>query len=590
MTRMRPSAAASTPARWSLLPCDTNRAKTLSANLRVHPAVGRLLAARGWDPGADCDAFLSPALRSLRDPFELKDMDRAVERTLRAIRNNEPICVFGDYDVDGVCSTAIAVLALRRLGADPAAFIPHRVDDGYGMHAAQVERLAAEGIRLIVTVDNGTSAAAEIARAAELGVDVVVTDHHLPSPAAGEAETNGADLLPHAVAVVNPNRPDAFYTGGRLCGAGVAFKFAHALLRGAGADAEESRVFLRELLDLAALGTIADVVPLLGENRVLARHGLDALMHTRRPGLRALMDVTRLSGKPLNSQSVGFVIGPRLNAAGRTEHGRTALELLLTPDWDRALELARYLDMLNRRRRDEELVMLKDSLERAEEQIEGGLDSLLVVAGEDYHLGIVGIVAARLAERYHRPSIVLRLDNDMAKGSARSIPGFDIHQALGACCGRLAGWGGHAAAAGLQIDPSLLDCFRSEINAFAAEVFESRDLSPEVAVDAEIAPGEVSWDLYHDTQRLQPFGQDNPAPVFLMRGVRAGRPPRIVGTDHLKMDLQTGAGNVPAIGFNMGKHLAMVSDGTFDVLFRPTENVWRGNRTLEFELQDVRPA
>lgn len=569
-------------ARWILRPADDDAARALGRRLGIHPAVARVLSARGWGGGAECDEFLAPRLASLRDPYELRDMDRAVERILRAVRAGERILVFGDYDVDGVSSTAILVTTLRRLGADPAAFIPHRIHDGYGMNADRMGAIAADGVRLVVTVDTGITAFDAVAAAKALGVDVVVTDHHLAEGGA----------IPDAAAVVNPNRPDAVYEHGRLCGAGVAFKLAHALLKESGIDRHEAVEFLKDLMDLVALGTIADVAPLRGENRVLVRYGLERLARTRRPGLRALLDATKLSQREvLEPNDVAFLLGPRLNAAGRTDHAQHAYDLLVTEDAAEAASIAQRLEQLNRQRRAAETGILGQTISAAEEQIEGGLDSLLVVGGEHWHLGIVGIVAARLAERFHRPAIVLRVEPDLAKGSARSIAGFDIHEALAACDEHLLGWGGHAAAAGVQVHPDNLDALREALNEHAAAVFQQRDLSPELEIDADLEHEDFGWGLFRDMQRLQPFGQDNPAPVFRMRGVRSARAPRIVGRNHLKLDLRTQRGIVSGIGFGLGGLLPLCgADAEFDVAIRPMESTFRGETKLEAELLDARPC
>lgn len=569
------------PSRWRLREIDERLAEHLAQALKLHPAVARVLAARGWEPGDACGAFLQPRLDTLRDPFELHDMERAADSTLAALRANQKIAVFGDYDVDGVCSAAILVLTLRRLGTDPEVFIPHRIKDGYGMSVERVEELAASGVRFLLTVDTGITAIEPIRRANELGMTVVVTDHHLPE-----------HTLPDAAAIVNPNRGDAFYEHARLCGAGVAFKFAHALLKKSGQDPAASREFLKGMLDLVALATVADVVPLVGENRTLTHHGLRQLAKEPRPGIAALLSANGLEGKRLTPHHVAFVLAPRLNAAGRTDHAGTAFELLLSESAGEARRLALELNRLNDARRDKESHILDHALEAAEEQMRAGLDSLLLVAGEDYHLGVVGIVAARLVERFHRPSVVLRLDEDVARGSARSIPGFDIHEALNACADLLVEFGGHHAAAGLQVAPDRIDPLRKALNVHAQGIFETRDLQPEIDVDARISPAEIDWRFFRDLQRLEPFGEDNPPPVFLLEGARSRHGPRIVGRGHLKLLLECGGKTFSGIGFRLG-HLMTVCESSrhpFDLLFRPIENTWRGRQSLELEIQDIRPC
>jgi single-stranded-DNA-specific exonuclease len=567
--------------RWTLRPINQGVAARLAKQHGLHPAVARVLASRGFEEGESSEQFLSPQLSSLRDPFEMRGVEKGVERVRTALQKGEKIGVFGDYDVDGICSTAVMVLTLRLLGADPIVFIPHRVHDGYGVSSQRLSEMGAQGVTLVITVDTGITAISEVEHARSLGMDVIVTDHHIAS-----------EGMPAAFAVVNPNLPEAPYAGGALCGVGVAFKFVHGLLKCMGYEASAARAFLRSLLDLVALGTIADVVPLRGENRVFARHGLEILRHSKRPGLLALMDVARVRGEKMTAEHVGFALGPRLNAAGRTDHAITALELLLTDSEARALELANYLDALNRRRREEEKEILKDSLTLADDQISRGEDAFLVVAGEGYHLGVVGIVASRLAEKFHLPTVVMRLDADVARGSARSIPGFDVHQALGAVEEYLLGYGGHAAAAGVRVEPGRVGHFRGAINEYSRGVFDQTDLSPERVIDAELGAEELDWGLWKDLQRLQPFGDSNPEPVFLMKGMRTVGPPRVVGTGHLKVRLQCGSATFQAIGFNMADRLSLLDGDSaeVDVLFRPTANEWNGQTTLEMNLVDLRPA
>ncbi len=521
-------------------------------------------------------------LRHLRSPFELADMEPAVDRVLRALRSGEKVCIYGDYDVDGVSSTAILVETFRWLGAEPAIVIPHRFREGYGMNTARVEEVAASGVTLIVTVDNGISALEPISRAAQLGVDVVVTDHHL------SAEQG----LPPAVAIVNPNRDDAAYEHGRLCGAGVAFKFAHALLKAADQPESRAKAFLLGLLDLVALGTVADMVPLLGENRVLARHGLAALQETKRPGLLALLRNAGHRNRTVGPDTVGFVIGPRLNAAGRCGDAMPALRLLLTRDQGEAASLAADLERLNRERRKIEEDILTASLSEADRTLADSPGHTLVVGGQGWHLGVVGIVAARLTERYDVPAIVLGIDEEgLAKGSARSVPGFDIHEALTACEEHLETYGGHANAAGLRLRADALPDFRSAINEYAENVFTGLDRSRVVVADTELQPGEIGWDLQRDLERMQPFGEGNPAPQFLVRGVQAVYRPRIVGKNHLRLRVGANGGTWDAIGFSRG-HLKELfeSSAPADLMVHLTVNEFNGQRRLEFGLLDARPS
>jgi single-stranded-DNA-specific exonuclease len=565
---------------WNLLAADSELSNQLSKDFALHPVVARVLAARGWNQeGEALGQFLDPKLKNICDPYSMKEMELAVERTVQALKNKEKICIYGDYDVDGVSASALLAGTLQFLGARPQIVIPHRFNDGYGMSVTRVEELGRQGIQLIITVDNGVTAIDPIKRATELGIDVVVTDHHL-----------AGDALPEVAALLNPNRPDAQYPGGALCGAGVAFKFAHALLKKASPSEVEGKKFLLDQLDLVALGTIADVVPLVGENRIFARHGLEKILQSKRPGIQALLEVsgyTARGSQQLNPEMVGFGLGPRINAAGRTDDATRAFELLLTTDPAKAQQLATHLEHLNRERQKIEKDILEESICAVEE-----LDqepSILVVGGQGWHLGVVGIVAARLAEKYSLPAIVLTFEEDLARGSARSIPGFDVYQALKACSSHLVKFGGHAAAAGLQISRNNIEEFRNDINEYTAKTLTEMGEETIIDVDAEVKASEMNWDLFNSLQKLQPFGEGNAKPMLMMRGVKAAYPPKVVGRDHLRVKISTDQGRFDAIGFSLGRLKEIFeSSAPLDILFRPRENTYNGNTSLEMQLFDAR--
>lgn len=583
-TPSAPVSAVRTPrptraSQWTVREAPAEAAIEISRRHQIHEAVARVLAARGWIGGSGkLEAYLNPTLKDLRSPFELHEMDRAAERAIEGIRRGERICVYGDYDVDGVSATALLAGALRFLGADPMIVIPHRLNDGYGMNIARVEEIAAGGCTLLITVDTGVTAVEPVRRAAELGIEVIVTDHHL-----------AGDELPATCAFINPNRADALYEYGRLCGVGVAFKFAHAMLRQAAMAEADARRFLMDQLDLVALGTIADVVPILGENRVLVKHGLEMILNTKRPGLRALMEVSGIQHNRITAENVAFGLGPRINAAGRTSDPTIALQLLMTTNAAEGKSLARRLDDLNRERRVIEDEILVASRDAAEDALAARELHALVIGGTGWHLGVVGIVAARLTELYELPAIVLAIESDLAKGSARSIPGFDIHGALNACSGHLVTYGGHSAAAGLKLHSASIPQFREALNAHAADVMAGLDRTRTIVADSELLPDEFTWRFHEDLQRLQPFGEGNPSPLFLMRGVQSAAPPRIVGHNHLRTRLRAGGMSFDSIGFRLGHLKGMFEAGPVDILFRPKENVWNGQTNLEMELVDGRP-
>ncbi|MEX2194359.1 MAG: single-stranded-DNA-specific exonuclease RecJ [Thermoleophilaceae bacterium] len=542
--------------RWDCSPYPYSAAARLEAELGLSPVVAAVLARRGHTDPASARAFLAAADR--HDPRLIDGMDAACERILDHVRRGSAIAVHGDYDVDGVCSTAVLVRALRRLGAEPSFHLPSRGEDGYGLSVATVERLAAAGTGLIVTVDCGIGSVAEVARAGELGVEVVVTDHHRP----------GAELP--ACPVVHPALGG--YPCPELCAAGVVHKLAQALYAAAG---EDPRV-AEEDLDLVALATVCDVVPLVGENRRLVREGLVALGRTPKPGLRALMRVAGVEPGTLDAGSLGFRLGPRINAAGRLQRADAALELVLTPDERRAAEIADELDLLNRRRQDVETrITFAAEAARAEQDAQAAY----VLAGEGWHPGVVGIVASRLVERHHRPCVLIALDEDGGgRGSGRSIPAFDLHAGLASCSGHLRRFGGHRVAAGLEIDAERVHAFRMDFAAHAAARLAPGDLVPVQRVDAVTPAGALGLDLAEELERLAPFGAGNPQPRLLVPGARVGdvRPMGREGA-HARFALSSGGARARAVAFRTPPGpLRALGDAPHDVCVRLERNEWNG--------------
>ncbi len=583
MNRIRPVSQRHTPdIRWEMVEIDTAVASKILHAYRVHPVVARLLSARGLTPENNSTGqFLRPSLQFLQDPFLMCNMECAVERILQAVRRSEKICVYGDYDVDGVSSTALIVSVLELLGVSNCLpVIPHRLNDGYGMNQQRIREIAAQGVSLIITVDTGITAVEEINLANSLGMDVIVTDHHL-----------SGEELPSALAIVNPNVEEYYYEGGRLCGVGVAYKLAYALLKKSDVEKCLAREFLYESLDLVALGTIADVVPLKEENRVLTYHGLKAIQETKRPGLRALMQISGCLGKPVSATTISFTLAPRINAAGRTDDAALALKLLLAKNWNEAEQLARQLNQFNNDRRSIESKILEDSRRMAENLLEKDDSATLVIGGDGWHLGVVGIVASRLAEFFHLPAVVLGISEGTASGSARSIPGYDIHQALHACSCHLETFGGHAAAAGLSLRQETLPEFRQAMNHYARGIFEHSPRSKTIAVDTEVSPGEVDWNLLDQIEKMEPFGEGNPEPVLMMRGLTAKSEPRIVGKGHLKAWMRAGDRIFDLIGFSKGDQAEMMAGSrSVDILFRPKKNHYNGEVRLQLEMLDARPS
>lgn len=564
---------------WRLRPPpDPRTVRDLERSLKLPAALCRLLAVRGHDIPEAAKSFLRPLVTGLHDPAGLRDAEAAADRLARAVEDRETVVVHGDYDVDGVSGAALLALWIRALGGSAEAIVPDRLRHGYDLSRAGVERAAVLGASVLVTVDCGIVALEPVRLANEAGMDVIVTDHHVPGP-----------RLPAALAVVNPNRPGCSYPNRDLCGAGVAFKVGQLLARTLGRPADESW----EYLDLVALATIADQVPLRGENRILARYGLKALARTRRPGLGALMECAKVRrGGEIEAWMVAFGLGPRINAAGRVGDSEAALRLLLTPDPAEARRLAGVLEGNNAERRELEGRIAEEALGALMSVYDPVRDRAVVVAGDGWHPGVIGIVASRVVERIHRPAVVIALDGEVGRGSARSIPPFDLHGAISACAGHLDRFGGHHQAAGMDIRRDRIDAFREAFQAVARKRLGSGEPRPAVDVDLEIGLDEVTLDLSRYTRYAGPYGRGNPEPVFMVRGVRLAAPPRVLSGGHLKFRMERDGRSLGAIGFRLADRLPPdeLGGGPVDVSFNLLENTFREHTMVEAKVVDVRPA
>jgi single-stranded-DNA-specific exonuclease len=543
--------------RWTTRPCDWERVDELARALELSEITATVLVRRGLGEPDEARAFLAAEPPS-HDPLLLGDMAAAVERIRAAVQNGERICVHGDYDVDGISATVVAVLMLRELGANVEWRLPSRFEEGYGLAVETIEQLAADGVDLVLTVDCGITAVSEVARARELGLDVIVTDHHRP-----------AEALPDCTVVAT--RPSE-YGCPDLCGTGVAHTLARALLG-------DDHPALARSLDLVALATIADVVPLVDENRALAAAGLRALARTSRPGLQALMRAARVDPATVDSTAVAFRLAPRINAAGRLGRPDLALELLLTADRDEADRLAAQLEDLNRERQGVEEKILREATALVEEwpDVKRARRGY-VLWHEEWHEGVIGIVASRLVERFHRPVVLIAPSAQGWKGSGRSIADFDLHAGLAACAGHLAGFGGHRAAAGLTISAKQLDSFAEAFAAEADAQLADVDLRPLTLVDAIVPAGALSLGLAQELDRLAPFGLGNPEPTLLVASVEATTPATVGEGRHLRFRVrQHGRDGGSAIAFGLGGQLDRVQPGgRFDLAFRLKENRWNG--------------
>ncbi|MFN7914339.1 MAG: single-stranded-DNA-specific exonuclease RecJ [Vicinamibacterales bacterium] len=566
--------------RWETLACDEAATERLAAELSIPPIVARLLCQRGLGAPEIAHRFLNPALDHLHDPMALADMGKAVVRVEAAIARRERIAIHGDYDVDGVTSTVILRRALELLGADVTHFIPERLRDGYGLQPASIDRLHAEGVALIISVDCGIRGADAAQRARELGVDLIITDHHEP-----DAE------LPSALAVINPKRADCSYPDKDLAGVGVALKLVQALCRRAGHES-----WLPGFIKLAAIGTLADVVPLVGENRVIAKLGLDLLSKgPHKVGLRALLDVSGLAGKTIDSYHIGFMLAPRVNAAGRMSTPDLAARLLLASDeamLDEARTLAQQLDGENIRRQEEEAEILAAAKKVVQTDPEVGARAVLVVAGEGWHRGVIGIVASKLVDAFHRPAIVLSIEDGVAHGSCRSIPHFDMLAALECCAPFFIRFGGHKQAAGLTMDAARIREFRAVVNDRAEGLLGPEQLMPRLRIDSDLGFRAISSQVAAGIASLAPFGAGNPKPIFAARRVEVIDGPRKLKERHLKMALRQDGRVFRAVAWRAAeKHDQITtSRGAIDVAFSLEQNQYNGETYVELTLADLRPS
>jgi single-stranded-DNA-specific exonuclease len=554
--------------RWHIRPCSQQEALALAQELSISETTARVLVRRGYDDAETAARFLDGGDPG-HDPFELGDMAAACERIRAAIAKKERICVHGDYDADGICATALAVLVLSELGAEVYWHLPSRFEEGYGLAGETLERLAGEGCGLVLTVDCGITAVREIAAARAQGLDVIVTDHHRPG-----------ENLPDCPIVAT--RPSG-YPFPELCGTGVVWKLGQAL---AGADSE----WLRRHLDLVAVATISDVVPLLDENRFLALAGLKALARTQKPGLRALMRSAGVDPAAVDEGAVGFRLAPRINAAGRLSHPEDALELLLTDDDEVAVELAGRLEELNRERQAVEDRILRQAVAQVEDWPESRRRRRgYVVADESWHEGVIGIVASRLVERFHRPVVLIAGTDREWKGSGRSLPAFDLHAALDACSVHLARFGGHRAAAGLAIDPAQVEAFAEAFATHSDAALVESDLHPSTTVDAVVSGDELTLELCAELGRLAPFGLGNPGVTLLLPSSELAEVATTADGKHLRFRVRhrdRPAGS--AIAFGLGRQVDRARrEVRYDVLFRLQENRWNGTVAPQLVVRDL---
>lgn len=540
--------------------------------LGISPFLAGILRRRNICDVKQAKAFLCPETeQDYYDPFLLQDMNRAVARIRRAIENDEKIIVYGDYDVDGITATTLLMRAFRRLGATADYYIPDR-QEGYGLHTESLSRLAEVGVKLVVTVDCGIASIAEM-DAIRGKMDIVITDHHLPG-----------EKLPEATAVVDPHRMDCEYPFKDLAGVGVAFKLCQALF------SEIRKEGFEDDLELVALGTVADIVPLLSENRKLVKKGLSRMKNTKIEGLRQLIEAAGLSEQDISSGQIGFILAPRLNAAGRLDTAMRGVELLLSEDREKALEIALGLNQLNAERQQVEA----DIVAQAKEQlasVDATAAPTLVVAGEGWHPGVIGIVASRLVELYYRPTVVINVQDGVGKGSCRSIPGFHLFDALSSAKDSLVQFGGHEMAAGLTVLPEKINDLRAALNDYANLHLKDEDYIPRLDLEADLSLDEITVELIKDLEKLEPYGMANPKPLFGSFNVR-GFDAKTIGREgqHLKFTLRGGAVPLEAIGWNMSAKMVLLHHGNVDMAYMPEINEWNGRVSVQCKLKELRAS
>jgi single-stranded-DNA-specific exonuclease len=564
--------------RWIVREQDTQRVASFARVLGVSPTVAALLISRGCEDEPSARRFLQPSYDQLHDPYLMLGMSEAVPRLLRAIDTGEPILVYGDYDVDGTTGTALLLRALNLLGARTGFHVPHRFTEGYGIQKAALEKAVVEGYKLAISVDCGIRAHEPLYWARDNGLDVIITDHHLPD------EEEGA---PPAYAVLNPNQKGCAYPDKNLAGVGVAFKLVHALFRERGREAQ-----VAAFLKIVAIGTVADVAKLTGENRTIVSLGLKDLAKATNPGLRALMEVAGCGdGTSLTAYDVGFRIGPRINAAGRMDAARAVVELFSTKDTEEARRLAQHLDTRNQERKE----VQKRIVELAIAELEGGNSGpansyVAVIAGEGWHRGVIGIAASKISERINRPCVVLSIEGDVAHGSGRSIEPYHLLDGLTTCADLFEKFGGHSHAAGITLKPQHIAELRRRLNEHAAARLTDEDLQPCVNIDAELPTQEISFRLVRELQTLEPYGAGNPRPTFLARNLCILTEPRLIGERHLKVCVAGPEGRpLETIWWNGAEQTTPLKNGV-DMAYTIETSNWTGETFLQLSVQDVRAS
>jgi len=558
---------------WVLKEFDKNRVVEISKEFNISPLSSIILYNRGIRESAEIAKFLSCDLENLHDPYLLKDMDKAVSRIKEAQANNEKITIYGDYDVDGITSIAILYKHLTSMGFEVEYYVPDRIQEGYGVNRDALDKIKENGTRVVITVDTGITAVDETEYAKSIGMDIIITDHH-----------ECKETIPNAYAAIDPKRKDCKYPFKNLAGVGVAFKLIQALDENASVDA-----LIEKYADLVCLGTVADISPLVDENRIIVTKGLAKFRNTENIGLKALIDVSITNNKAITTSSIGYILAPRINASGRLGCAVRSVEMFLTSDKEKAYELANSLCEENIIRQQTEQKMFAEALEYIENNPQIKDDQVLVIAHENWHHGIVGIVSSKITEKFYRPSILFAIDGDEAKGSGRSISGFNLFGALENSSDILEKFGGHELAAGLSIKTENIEKFRAAINSQKMNKVDETSLIPTVSIDAVIKPSYITMDTVDEINKLHPFGVDNPLPVFAVRNIKIHKISTMSENKHLRMTLLKDGKFFDAVGFGMGEYYNHLKEGDFvEVAFGLDINDYKGFKNIQLILKDIK--
>ena len=560
---------------WLVAPePDYKLVESLSHYAQLPPLIIKILINRGLDTREEIEAFINPKFSDLTDPFLIPGMEQGVDRALQALRENETIMIYGDYDVDGITAASVMFLVLNKLGANVYYYLHNRLVEGYGLSEDGILEAEKKLASLIISVDTGITAGREVEYAKEKSIDCIITDHHEPG-----------EVLPLAAAVVNPKLGSS-HTGKELSGVGVAFKFAQGLYRKLGQDETE----LYEHLDLVALGTSADVVPLIHDNRVLTHYGINQILKSNKPGLKSLLSKCDLWDKSISTSQIVFIMAPRINAVGRLGGAEKAIKLLTTKDSRVANDIAEFLETENQRRKSIDENTLEEALNQIEQTVDFEKDRAIVLHSQGWHQGVIGIVASRLVERFYLPTVLIAIDNNEGKGSGRSIPGFHLHDALKSCEDLLLRYGGHKYAAGMSISPDNIGEFQERFKRVASEKLQPDDLIRKLSIDAEIDLDEIDYDLVDMLERFSPFGPENMRPVFITRNLEVVGQPMVVGRNHLRMRVRSGQKVLDVIGFGFGDYAEQlaVSGLDFDMAYVIEKNIHNGITKIQLRVKDIR--